>query len=560
MVSSSTPYVPPHRRQGRRQWQTKQTDHQNPKPTPNMSQSRPHQQSSSTVVRGESEGTSVYSITTSSSATAAESSLSASASAFIPQQSTSKAGPFGNSLSHRFKSEDRRFFQRKQHPQSTLPQSPRNIPGPRAALNETAQSREWLKRTDDTSNTTTCEADVNHVTFKKVVQSLFTRIVCINLERRPDRWHSFQSRLEASLKPSENELKSSSCNRADWEIGVERFVAVDGVDIMDQYSDLRHEESYRSDEMLPTLEWDATKNAKYDRHIQHPMTKQMTAGEVGCAMSHVRLWKELVQMDSNQCRNDNKQAECGEDALQRKGSCATMLILEDDAIFYKPRRRHHRTPDYCGRQQQNQISHSFELRGKESVSLHTPFHNGKLSPHHSNQQSYEHSPWRSTVSTLAPGNFAQALVEVWKILPNDWDILYLGFSDRGERKFVSPERKTGCETDIQNSDLKMENGPSTSVALFRPTYGFHTHAYALSQHAASILLSHQPVRGPLDVWLADNEWFGLNVYCSVIPDGSGKHRQGAQLISQDRRNAKSNIRQSGRKSWREQLPDNSGPS
>jgi hypothetical protein len=61
-----------------------------------------------------------------------------------------------------------------------------------------------------------------------------------------------------------------------------------------------------------------------------------------------------------------------------------------------------------------------------------------------------------------------------------------------------------------------ERSVQVQVQLFRPTYGFYTHAYAISKSAASKLVSHLPVAAPLDVWLADNDWFGLNVYCGAV--------------------------------------------
>lgn len=71
------------------------------------------------------------------------------------------------------------------------------------------------------------------------------------------------------------------------------------------------------------------------------------------------------------------------------------------------------------------------------------------------------------------------------------------------------------------------------LLCFRPTYGFHTHAYALTKHAASVLLESGPVCGPLDVWLADNAWFGLKVYCIMVAD-EGYNREGRSLVGQQR--------------------------
>ena len=266
----------------------------------------------------------------------------------------------------------------------------------------------------------------------------FTQIYCINLRRREDRWKTFSSRMRSALGESDRNFIEK----------VKRFDAVDGNKVINEIGE-------ESDEKMPKIGWDASKNALYDRHIQPPLTKHMTPGEVGCAMSHIKLWKLL---------------------LESQESNATMLILEDDAIFYSKK---------------------------------------KVNPRYANRRNL---------------GFTDALSSVYKILPSDWDILYLGFSDRGERKYIQ-----------NHTDERL----SVDVRIFRPEYGFHTHAYVVTKSAASTLLSNLPVNGPLDVWLADNEWFGLNIYCCVVAN-EGWHGQGASLISQRRHDTKSDIAQSGR--------------
>jgi GR25 family glycosyltransferase involved in LPS biosynthesis len=182
------------------------------------------------------------------------------------------------------------------------------------------------------------------------------------------------------------------------------------------------------------------------------MNKRMAPGEVGCAMSHAKLWRILEERQNVQ---------------------DTMLILEDDAVFYNNERNGNRRR-----------------------------------------------------------NFLNAFTNVWNGLPSDWHILYLGLSPRGARIPVNIKTE---ETQKMPLD----------VHLFRPTYGFHTHAYALSKTAASTLLSNGPITGPVDVWLADNKWFGLNVYCAVVAN-EGYNNEGASLISQQRHKSVSDIRQSGR--------------
>jgi len=338
---------------------------------------------------------------------------------------------------------------------------------------------------------------------------------------------------------------------------VERFAAVDGQDVMHLYTtEAKSGDSDNNDnEILPLLEWDATQNAQYDKHIQPPMTKQMTPGEVGCAMSHIRLWKELADMETRipaSTAATSSQTSGGGDGGENKA--ATMLILEDDAILYQEGRggRGRGRPSSKGRQRQShqpggnnthhQNHHHYHKNGQRGrysdsfAALGWRNSSRSLDSTSSLEEHHHHHPESSESSTNGGGaGFIQALLDVEKILPKDWDILYLGLSDRGERKYIDH----GADT--------MTTIITMPVTLFRPTYGFHTHAYALTQKAANVLLENLPVQGPLDVWLADNQWFGLDVYCASIEDGTSfKGKRGAQLVSQQRRVDKSDIVQSGR--------------
>lgn len=278
------------------------------------------------------------------------------------------------------------------------------------------------------------DGDFEGVVSDEILCKAFTLVYCINLLRRVDRWELFCSRMQSTL--------GKDCPR--FVNKVQKFDAVDGSD------DLLFGNGNDID--FPKIDWDATNNALYDRHIQPPMNKRMAPGEVGCAMSHAKLWRILEERQNVQ---------------------DTMLILEDDAVFYNNERNGNRRR-----------------------------------------------------------NFLNAFANVWNGLPSDWHILYLGLSPRGAMIPVNIKTE-----ETQNLPV--------DVHLFRPTYGFHTHAYALSKTAASTLLSNGPITGPVDVWLADNKWFGLNVYCAVVAN-EGYNNEGASLISQQRRKSDSDIRQSGR--------------
>jgi len=259
----------------------------------------------------------------------------------------------------------------------------------------------------------------------------FTKIRCINLKRRPEQWEQFLVHA-TRIGPS-------------FVSKVERFEAVDGQEAVDGNSC-----RIGSD---VALHWDTTQNAIWDRHVETGCTRQMTPGEIGCALSHVALWRELVsQHDVEEGRPEE-----------------AMLILEDDAAFLHPHRR--------GR---------FNRAVQEN-------------------------------DTLSAERFKVAFRLAWDLLPGDWDIFYLGLSDRGDRMDVAASDE--CD--------------GVSVQLFSPSYGFRTHAYAIKKSAAHTLLDNLPVVGPVDVWLADNSWFGLRVYCAVVAN-DGWRDTGANLISQNR--------------------------
>ncbi|CAE8734406.1 unnamed protein product [Polarella glacialis] len=113
------------------------------------------------------------------------------------------------------------------------------------------------------------------------------RTLVINLDRRKDRWESMRSRLN-SLEGLET-----------FPLRLERFPATDG-----------------SVDEVPTetisQTWTTDRNAKYDGRPGYRVgvQLQMTPGERGCAMSHVRAWRSVA---ASTCEKP-------------------VLILEDDAV------------------------------------------------------------------------------------------------------------------------------------------------------------------------------------------------------------------------------------
>ena len=125
----------------------------------------------------------------------------------------------------------------------------------------------------------------------------------------------------------------------------------------------------------------------------------------------------------------------------------------------------------------------------------------------------------------------EELAAVWPLVPSDASMVYLGFSDRGERAYVDAEER-----------------------VFRPSYGFQTHCYAIREPAATAFLEALPVAGPVDVWLADNDWFGVHVYVAIKP-GGGWRNTGTYLATQAGQVGDADVRQSSRDAAREALRD-----
>eukprot|EP00977_Amphora_coffeiformis_P021057 scaffold8776_cov165-Amphora_coffeaeformis.AAC.2 len=274
-----------------------------------------------------------------------------------------------------------------------------------------------------------------------------TRICCINLPSRPDKWKSV---MGEAYKVGGDRF----CQQ------IEKFDAVEGSvwrDAVRRNDTDRQDHKHRSwtNDMVQA-EWDASQNAQYSHRVT-PGPRTMTDGEVGCALSHVMLWKSHV---------DESKVPC-------------MFILEDDCAF---------------------VAH----RGGR---------------------------------TRFPRSFQKAM----ELLPPDWGIFYLGFSGRGARHYV-------------NNDVEVSHGEGNPVdnppiQIYQPTYGFHTHAYLITKEAASRLLEALPVTGPIDVWLADNQWFGIPTYCSIIANEgwyneSTQQYDGASLVSQKKWKLSSDVDQS----------------
>ena len=426
------------------------------------------------------------------------------------------------------------------------------------------------------------------------------RICCINLQRRyHDRYlGKFVPMIQSTLLlDGQDSGQEAECDGEYVEEGkllydkIERFDAIDGMELMNSDnnddgrssgssggSDDNNENRRRTrkelyQELRQTLhticrlEWDVINNSKYDRNIRLNLDEQqqsstpssssssnsnnansrihtkryLSFGEIGCIVSHVQLWKQLVaveaatnndekkewddddyddddgnnlkqeqQLQQQQCRrssssprNGNKNTDDNNQQQQQR----TMLILEDDVIFYN------------GTTRNDDATHN-----PSSFS-----DGGGMSGDASN-------------TTTNNTTFIQLLTEIVSIVPSDFDILYLGFchaSSNGSQKPNRPEivakSTITISTPITLSTTSLGNTTSDSydIHIFKPKYGFYTHAYIVTSTAANKLLTqHLPVSAPLDVWFADNSWFGLNAYVACIIERPSKAKSNLQRPQQ----------------------------
>jgi GR25 family glycosyltransferase involved in LPS biosynthesis len=341
-------------------------------------------------------------------------------------------------------------------------------------------------KNSNNSNKNAIAAAANTLLFCKA----FSFIRCINLKNRPEQYDKF-------LYYAECRIGSEFIEK------LKRFDAINGKEIITVPSSSSSSSFDFVNDVA--LEWETTQNALWDRHVKPGLIRQMAPGEIGCALSHISLWKELVTMvvDEKKEHEHNVQQEQEKEQIVVEQQ-SSMLIFEDDAAF---------------------LGNGGNSNARNNANVND--------------------------------RFLRAFEKAFIILPKDWDIFYLGFSDRGERKDVidssllsSSSTASSLSSTSTGENLNDDTSNSLVVHIFTPTYGFHTHAYAIRTSAAKKLLHNLPVVGPIDVWLADNEWFGLNVYCSIVAN-EGYKNTGSPLVYQDRSmivsgKVKSSVGQSGR--------------
>lgn len=95
-------------------------------------------------------------------------------------------------------------------------------------------------------------------------------IFIINLDKRKDR-----------LIECEQEISTHNLNS---KYNFKRIKAIDGEEYL-KYNKL--------DENLLKRLWNTTENSKWDKKLKPNIVKELSAGEIGCCLSHLKTWKEI---------------------------------------------------------------------------------------------------------------------------------------------------------------------------------------------------------------------------------------------------------------------------
>jgi hypothetical protein len=206
-----------------------------------------------------------------------------------------------------------------------------------------------------------------------------------------------------------------------------------------------------------TTHWDSTLNSTYDGSCAVNIATPMTPSERACALSHVSIWKYIMNCDSG-------------------GGNSSSTIT--DSISYAISQ----IPSIC-------INHNRLTQSNvNELLIPITLDNYSLS---------NCSPYRSDVFDIAKKSylifeddaeiiefntnitFQTQLHEVLKKLPSNYDVCYLGYA--------APKKA------IQHAKSKL---------LFQPKYLWQLHCYILSTSGAMKLLSYLPINAPVDNYIA----------------------------------------------------------
>lgn len=219
--------------------------------------------------------------------------------------------------------------------------------------------------------------------------------------------------------------------------------------------------------------WDSTLNAVYDSTCVVNVVTPMTPSERACAFSHAIIWKYISRQTAN---NGNDQSKVTQEAID--------LI---PSIVFQAARQYVAVNDKSISDEKSWLPLPEHARIFPEVKLKSD--SSRTSKPNCSflifEDDIEMSNIRIETSSLPHRfhTFQHHLHDIYKRLPSNYDICYLGY--------VAPK-----------SCLPLSRSAKEDKTIFRPTYLWQLHAYILSSNGARKLLSHLPINMPVDNFIA----------------------------------------------------------
>jgi GR25 family glycosyltransferase involved in LPS biosynthesis len=229
--------------------------------------------------------------------------------------------------------------------------------------------------------------------------------------------------------------------------------------------------------------WDSSLNRQYDPQCFASTEVPMTYSERACAASHVAAWQQIEQLrrqifgtcPSEAC--DSSDGGGGSQTLQTSTQSAFRLTLAGGG--WEP---------YVGVGPDSKAR--FLGMWPKAAAASASTQNGQQQQHHGDSPDSD-SDWYLILEDDAalnpkecpnPAHFQRLMYDTLHALPDDWDLLYLGYA--------AHPRGRGAKV------------KGSVVPLFRAVYLWQLHGYVIRGRSVHKLLRLLPVKGPVDNFLA----------------------------------------------------------
>lgn len=232
-----------------------------------------------------------------------------------------------------------------------------------------------------------------------------------------------------------------------------------------------------------TFTWDSTENSYFDPGCAVNEQTVLSESERACAASHLAIWRTIVSITThttpsvvpggavatNSCNSNTSFGSSSSGTLAAAGVKVVDAALMQQCRFYFSSRMLHRPTLNPGIITHHGLTRKSKAKARPAA----------VSP----EDFFLILEDDAHVTPLHQTNFQHHLMEILRKLPVDAEILYLGGAvPKGGTKFKSS---------------------MTSNGLFcRVNYIWQLHAYLVKRSAVDTLLSHLPINGPVDNFVA----------------------------------------------------------